>query len=174
MTDEREAYAAWLAGVEASGRTPELDEYLRWEEFDDNVPWRLGSGHLVNLLDQAVEQRDAVAVTAERMTAYARAADLKLRAIAEVLDQSWFADRVVPRMIGAEEMQQVAAIRSIMDWRPVVADRGGVVDLDQYFDGSADASYTWSGAAPFAEQTEPVVQESQQEDTGRSGVSETP
>lgn len=56
---ERAQYLIWLTEVEQDRKTPPLAEYLRWVTFDDNLPWRLETGHLVNLLDQAVEALEA-------------------------------------------------------------------------------------------------------------------
>lgn len=52
----RVAYKVWLDEIETSGRTPDLSSYLLWEAWDDNLPYRLGTPHLVNLLDQATEE----------------------------------------------------------------------------------------------------------------------
>lgn len=38
----------------------------------------------------------------------------QLDAIAEIVSPEWLAGRVLPRMIGAEEMAQVAAIRAVL------------------------------------------------------------
>lgn len=166
--DQRAAYTAWLEQIEADGVTPPLREYLRWERYDSNVPWRLGAGHLLNLLDQAVEALDdqekainfevtclncartlAVAYTEEnrRQQTQALLDDLRynlaeraytapdaddatmlasldarisslvaeVNAIAEIVDPVWLTGRILPRMIGAEEMAQVAAIRAVLD-----------------------------------------------------------
>jgi hypothetical protein len=59
VLDQHQAYLTWLGGVDRSQVTPPLAQYLRWVAYDDNLPWRLGSGHLVNLLDQAVEALEA-------------------------------------------------------------------------------------------------------------------
>jgi len=56
---ERIEYLEWLAAVEKAGVTPPLAEYLRWTAYDGNLPWRLGPGHLLNLLDQAVDVIEA-------------------------------------------------------------------------------------------------------------------
>lgn len=56
----RAAYHAWLdeveGGIEASGRGARLDDYMRWCDYDGNLPWRLGTPHLVVLLDEAIER----------------------------------------------------------------------------------------------------------------------
>lgn len=98
--EQRAAYTAWLVQVETSGVTPSLGEYARWARFDDNLPWRLAPGHLVNLLDQATDRADVLRA--------------QLDAIAEVVDPGWLAGRILPRMIGAEEMAQLAAIRAVL------------------------------------------------------------
>ena len=54
-----EMYALWLSRMERDRATPPLAEYLRWVTYDGNLPWRLETGHLVNLLDQAVEALEA-------------------------------------------------------------------------------------------------------------------
>jgi hypothetical protein len=130
VTDEqREAYAQWLDAAE-KGPTPPLSEYLRWERYDPNVPWRLGAGHLVNLLDQAVEALDEqelalnfevtclqCARTLEMSLRDKNRADRlheKLEEIARITSPAWLAARPLPRMIGAEEMAQVAAIKEIL------------------------------------------------------------
>lgn len=53
---EAEEYRAWLDDIEENGRTPPLIEYMYWCQYDSNLPWRLGSGHLINLLDAALER----------------------------------------------------------------------------------------------------------------------
>lgn len=93
MSDERGQYDAWLAAVEASGVTPSLAEFARWWEFDSNLPWRMDAGHLINLLETAVDQ---------------------IEQVTEIVDPAWLAARVLPRMVGAEEMAQVAAIRAVL------------------------------------------------------------
>lgn len=38
-----------------------------------------------------------------------------LAAVAEIVEPAWLAGRILPRMVGAEEMAQVAAIRAVLD-----------------------------------------------------------
>lgn len=66
MSDGEE-YKAWLDGLEASGQTPPLAQYLRWCAYDGNLPWRIEAGHLVNLLDQAVDALEAAYGSANAM-----------------------------------------------------------------------------------------------------------
>lgn len=65
--DERIEYLAWLTHAERDRTTPPLAEYLRWCAYDGNLPWRLESGHLVNLLDQAVDALEAAYGSATAM-----------------------------------------------------------------------------------------------------------
>lgn len=36
--------------------TPSLEEYAAWLHYDSNLPYRLGPGHLENLVDEALER----------------------------------------------------------------------------------------------------------------------
>lgn len=38
--------------------TPELNDFLREQEADDNTWWTLGSGHHLNLFEAALERSD--------------------------------------------------------------------------------------------------------------------
>lgn len=51
----------------AEERTPSLEEFRRMEEYDDNVVWRLDQGHIVNLLDMALEELDSTRAELKRM-----------------------------------------------------------------------------------------------------------
>jgi hypothetical protein len=51
----------------AEARTPSLEEFRRMEAYDDNVVWRLDQGHIVNLLDMALEEIDRLNEEIERM-----------------------------------------------------------------------------------------------------------
>jgi hypothetical protein len=66
-TDEHIEYLAWLTHVERDPVTPPLAEYLRWCAHDGNLPWRLDTGHLVNLLDQATDALEAAYGSATAM-----------------------------------------------------------------------------------------------------------
>lgn len=57
MSDPQ-AYAAFLDGVDQKGIT--LEEYRTWLKYDDNLPWRIGPGHLENLLDEAIDKLDTL------------------------------------------------------------------------------------------------------------------
>jgi len=57
----------WVTDPQAA--TPPLDEYLAAEEKDGNIFWTIGCGHHENLLDAAVEQRDAARAEVERLRA---------------------------------------------------------------------------------------------------------
>lgn len=47
-------YNAFLDKAKNEGIT--LDEYRRWAAYDDNLPWRLGSGNMEGLLEEAIER----------------------------------------------------------------------------------------------------------------------
>jgi hypothetical protein len=65
---QAEEYAAFLERLDDShAATPPLAEYLRWCAYDGNLPWRLQSGDLVNLLDQAVDALEAAYGSATAM-----------------------------------------------------------------------------------------------------------
>jgi len=58
VTDHmKNRYNAWLNAVEA-GSPVSLEAYRMWVTYDDNLPWRLDSGAVVNLLDEAMEEID--------------------------------------------------------------------------------------------------------------------
>ncbi len=49
--DYNEALLRWdLQG------TPSLEEYAAWLAWDSNLPYRLGPGHLENLVDEALDR----------------------------------------------------------------------------------------------------------------------
>lgn len=50
----REEYNQVLAGL-AHG-TPSLETYRRAMEYDSNFEWRMSQGHIINLLDMALEE----------------------------------------------------------------------------------------------------------------------
>lgn len=52
----KEEYEAALADLRH--RTPSLEMFRKMEAYDDNVVWRMESGHVVNLLDMALEEID--------------------------------------------------------------------------------------------------------------------
>lgn len=52
----KEEYEAAL--IDLNYRTPSLEMFREMEEYDDNVVWRMETGHLVNLLDAALEEVD--------------------------------------------------------------------------------------------------------------------
>lgn len=45
----------WLNHIE-DGETPSLEEFSYWYEYDPNLVWRIHQGHIVNLLDDALER----------------------------------------------------------------------------------------------------------------------
>lgn len=51
-------YKAWLSTREASGDPVTLEEFRHWVKVDDNLPWRLDSGTIVNLLEEAIDALD--------------------------------------------------------------------------------------------------------------------
>ena len=57
--EEGISYLVWLDRISRDGVTPPLAEYLRWVGYDGDLPLRLETVHLVNLLDQAVEALEA-------------------------------------------------------------------------------------------------------------------
>lgn len=57
-TDEnatRRAYSEALLRWDLTG-TPSLEEYAAWLNYDSNLPYRLGPGHLENLIDEALDR----------------------------------------------------------------------------------------------------------------------
>lgn len=87
MSDtDREGYATWLWNVEHGGVTPPPEEYLRWLGYDDNLPWRLEKGHLVNLIEALADQRDDVSQEAGVFQAMAYRARAGLRAVQDTVD----------------------------------------------------------------------------------------
>lgn len=55
---QRIAYQEWFASVAAGQTTVTLDVYRKWSAYDDNLNWRLQSGDIANLLDEAIEEID--------------------------------------------------------------------------------------------------------------------
>lgn len=49
-------YELWISEVEAGTRIPTLDEYIYFDGVDDNLCYRLSSGHIRNFLDEAIER----------------------------------------------------------------------------------------------------------------------
>jgi hypothetical protein len=48
-------YFATLDGLRRGEPTPNLDTFRRMMLFDDNAVWRMDQGHIVNLLESAIE-----------------------------------------------------------------------------------------------------------------------
>lgn len=54
--DTDAAYNNWLNSIEENHVTPSLELYRFWAEYDSNIDWRLGPGHLSNLLEYAIDK----------------------------------------------------------------------------------------------------------------------
>lgn len=52
--------------------TPPLADYLKAMEKDDNLPWRLGAGHVLNLLEEAVDRIEDLEGQLQAVTAKVR------------------------------------------------------------------------------------------------------
>lgn len=110
--DEQAEYNAWLGGLTA---TPTLAEFRRWSRYDPNLVWRLKSGDMVNLLEDAIEQLDAQTALgsalydAERASHERTIAELaelaaRINAIHQALARSYY-----------NPAKQVRDIRAILD-----------------------------------------------------------
>lgn len=51
----RARYSQALLQWDLTG-TPSLEEYAAWLAYDSNLPYRLGPGHLENLVDEALDR----------------------------------------------------------------------------------------------------------------------
>jgi hypothetical protein len=54
----RAEYNAWLNGVECCGEMVTLRDYRKWSAYDSNLVWRLSSGTIASLLDDAIDVLD--------------------------------------------------------------------------------------------------------------------
>lgn len=52
----KEEYAQVIADLEHG--TPSLETYRRAMEYDSNFEWRMSQGHIINLLDMALEENE--------------------------------------------------------------------------------------------------------------------
>ena len=108
MSTTPEEYAAWLRKIETgTAPTPPLHEYLQWEEYDSNLPWRIDKGHLVNLLEAAVESRDDA-------VEHLRQARVRLHTLRELVDSPYTA-WVEAGPEGGPAMIPVATVRAVLD-----------------------------------------------------------
>lgn len=81
-TDKHE-YQAWLASIDTDGVS--LQEYRRYSSYDDNLVWRLDPGHVVNLLEEAMDEHHTMEeLYTYRMLYHAHAAN------------EWYAHRTYP------------------------------------------------------------------------------
>ena len=106
MTGDEQAaeYADWLDGLTA---TPPLNEFRRWSRYDPNLVWRLKSGDLVNLLEDAIDQLDTQNATHEA-------------AVRVYLDETTSTHEHTVREL-AELASRIAAIHQVVErqhWMP--------------------------------------------------------
>lgn len=53
--DMRARYSQALLMWDLKG-SPSLEDYAAWLAYDSNLPYRLGPGHLENLIDEALDR----------------------------------------------------------------------------------------------------------------------